>query len=146
MVIQGAGLPNDDEDDDDFALDLQQWNEVDAFEDFIASQDEESLSRDVCTFLTCFIISTETDGPICSQTQTECSSVDVSRRFEEEQERLVQTLKAPLPLNVQRDPLELKKLKGRVSTSSKDKQPQQPPQPSEKQPYDPDPFGDEAEI
>ena len=42
---------DDDEDDDDFALDLQQWNEVDAFEDFIASQDEESLSRDVCTFL-----------------------------------------------------------------------------------------------
>jgi hypothetical protein len=47
LVIQGSGLPNDDDDDDDFPLDLQQWNEVDAFEEFIASQDEDSDSRDV---------------------------------------------------------------------------------------------------
>lgn len=34
-VIQGSGLPDDDEDDEDFVLDLQQWNEPNAFLDYI---------------------------------------------------------------------------------------------------------------
>ncbi|TDL24455.1 hypothetical protein BD410DRAFT_896672 [Rickenella mellea] len=37
-VLLGNGLPNDDEDDEDFALDLHQWNDVDAFEDFIGGE------------------------------------------------------------------------------------------------------------
>ena len=38
FVLQGQGLPDDEEDDDDFPLDLQQWNEPDSFEKYILSQ------------------------------------------------------------------------------------------------------------
>ena len=50
FVLQGQGLPDDEEDDDDFPLDLQQWNEPDSFEKYILSQtgeDEEEEEDDL---------------------------------------------------------------------------------------------------
>lgn len=39
-VVNGSGLPDDEEDDDDeFALDLKQWNDPYAFEDYVSEQD-----------------------------------------------------------------------------------------------------------
>lgn len=40
-MLQGAGLP-DDEDDEELQLDLLQWNEDDAFEEFMHKLDEAS--------------------------------------------------------------------------------------------------------
>ena len=33
-------LPDDDEDEDDFPIDLEQWNHMDAFQDFIFGDDD----------------------------------------------------------------------------------------------------------
>ncbi len=45
LVLQGAGLP-DDEDDDELQLDLLQWNEDEAFENFMQKLDEASGTQD----------------------------------------------------------------------------------------------------
>ena len=47
FVLQGQGLPDDEEDDDDFPLDLQQWNEPDSFEKYILSQTGEDEEDEV---------------------------------------------------------------------------------------------------
>ena len=47
FVLQGQGLPDDEEDDDDFPLDLQQWNESDSFEKYILSQTGEDEEDEV---------------------------------------------------------------------------------------------------
>ena len=54
-ILLGSGLPNDDDDDEDFALDLQQFNEPRAFERFIFDQeDAEDEEDDVSVLLTVF--------------------------------------------------------------------------------------------
>lgn len=45
LVLQGAGLP-DDEDDDELQLDLLQWNEDEAFETFMHKLDDASGIND----------------------------------------------------------------------------------------------------
>ncbi|KAI5117758.1 hypothetical protein M0805_000602 [Coniferiporia weirii] len=71
-VLLGQGLPNDDEDDEDFALDLQQWNEPLAFENYIVSQEEDEENDE----------DDDSASPI---------------RLAEEQARVKQRMSAPLP-------------------------------------------------
>ena len=40
VVLSAKGLPDDDEDEDDFPIDLEQWNHMDAFQDFIFGDDD----------------------------------------------------------------------------------------------------------
>ncbi|KAH8116170.1 hypothetical protein DFH11DRAFT_1584701 [Phellopilus nigrolimitatus] len=69
-VLIGQGLPNDD-DDEEFALDLQQWNEPLAFENYILSQEKDEEESD-------------DDGPSPA-------------RLAEEQARVKLRMTAPLP-------------------------------------------------